>query len=845
MPTGRLVCLGLIAICTGALAGEPAVTFAAAPTVSRADGRVTVAFAVSAKTDVEVAVLDARGKVVRHLAAGVLGAESPPPAPLKPGLAQSIAWDGKDDRGRPVPGAGNDSTGPFSVRVRAGIRASLDRMIGDNPAQIESPCGLAVGPDGTVYVHHTSFGFGTGSSHGTVTAFDRNGAYLRTVAPYAANLSDEKLKGVKRLELEPGVKIPFVYNAETRGLIPGLGGEPELSRGVVTGDGRIILCGTMGIQRGKSECRLVSLNADGSIPSQGLLGPGFGATPAPSLAISPDGGTIYAVGVVRGAGKNAKPANAVYAMKWGDKEPRALIQAGLDDPRSVAVDAAGNLYVADKGNGRVAVFKPDGAALGALKTESPERVEVNPRTGAVYVLGGAGVDELRKYDSWKSTAPTASAKLPASRSKDYTALIALDHSAQPPTLWVSTSGTKGRVASFRLLRIEDQGASFGKQVEVTELPGNNAAAAIKPTDLTVVGENLYVWAQRGWNKPLAFNAVTGQAVGAPPLPPQKMSWGVGFGFEAGADGNYYVATGWPKICLYRFDAGFKALPYPGLEGGAFQDLGGPRTRLRGMCADARGNAYVLRQKDDPGGGKGGEPYGDANAVAMIGPDGKMINDRLVDSDIRSLNSVRVDPAGNIYLALGARAGGALLPKHLAGKLPDSPQDPDAELGYNYYPLMYGSIVKFSPRGGEIRLKGEGAPASFLYDGKVFIKGAEWSWFGASAVPSWVHGGFQPNICMCESPRFDVDGFGRCFFPDACGFRVGILDTAGNLIGWFGRYGNRDSAGKGSRIPEPAIPIGWAQAVTVDGEAVFVGDRLNGRILRVRLGSEAEATCAIK
>ena len=98
--------------------------------------------------------------------------------------------------------------------------------------------------------------------------------------------------------------------------------------------------------------------------------------------------------------------------------------------------------------------------------------------------------------------------------------------------------------------------------------------------------------------------------------------------------------------------------------------------------------------------------------------------------------------------------------------------------------------------------------------------------------------------MCESPRFDVDGFGRSFFGDACGFRVGVLDTGGTLICWFGSYGNQDSAGPGSPIPTPEIPIGWAHAVAVDDEAAFVGDRLNQRVVRVKLGCAAEASCAL-
>src|SRR5262249_42879821 len=95
-------------------------------TATQAGDRVKIAFAVSAPTDVEVAVLDAKGKVVRHLAAGVLGGKNPPPAPLQPGLAQEIVWDGKDDHGQ-------KAEGPFQLRARAGTGIVLGRILADIP----------------------------------------------------------------------------------------------------------------------------------------------------------------------------------------------------------------------------------------------------------------------------------------------------------------------------------------------------------------------------------------------------------------------------------------------------------------------------------------------------------------------------------------------------------------------------------------------------------------------------------------------------------------------------------------------------------------------------------------
>jgi hypothetical protein len=74
-----------------------------------------------------VAVIDQSGTIVRHLAAGVLGGTYNPPSPLKPGLSQSIAWDGKDDTGFPL------TDGNYKVRVRLGIRPVLDSYIDTKP----------------------------------------------------------------------------------------------------------------------------------------------------------------------------------------------------------------------------------------------------------------------------------------------------------------------------------------------------------------------------------------------------------------------------------------------------------------------------------------------------------------------------------------------------------------------------------------------------------------------------------------------------------------------------------------------------------------------------------------
>src|SRR5262249_50311676 len=74
-------------------------TFTKKPTAVKSGDKVKIEFAVDRNTDVAVYVEDTQGKVIRHLAGGVLGKN--PPEPLKANsLAQSLEWDGKDNFGK-------------------------------------------------------------------------------------------------------------------------------------------------------------------------------------------------------------------------------------------------------------------------------------------------------------------------------------------------------------------------------------------------------------------------------------------------------------------------------------------------------------------------------------------------------------------------------------------------------------------------------------------------------------------------------------------------------------------------------------------------------------------------
>ncbi len=118
----QAVIAAMILACPAADAA--AASFAAKPKAVRDGNKVKISFAVSAPTDVEVAILDAKGKVVRHLAAGLLGEKAP--APFKKGsLKQEIFWDGKGDYGGVVSAT--------KVRVRLGLKFGAAKALDVRP----------------------------------------------------------------------------------------------------------------------------------------------------------------------------------------------------------------------------------------------------------------------------------------------------------------------------------------------------------------------------------------------------------------------------------------------------------------------------------------------------------------------------------------------------------------------------------------------------------------------------------------------------------------------------------------------------------------------------------------
>jgi len=69
--------------------------------------------------------------------------------------------------------------------------------------------------------------------------------------------------------------------------------------------------------------------------------------------------------------------------------------------------------------------------------------------------------------------------------------------------------------------------------------------------------------------------------------------------------------------------------------------------------------------------------------------------------------------------------------------------------------------------------------------------------------------------------------------------VTIIDNAGGVISEFGHYGNNDSWGTASPVPEVDIPLAFPLAVAASNDYVYVNDMVNNRLVRVQMNYELD------
>ncbi len=682
--------LSFASLLLAGLASAGEVSFAAKPTARRDGDKTVISFAVGRETDVAVYVENAKGEVVRHLVAGVLGKN--PPEPLKANsLEQSVEWDGLDDDGKRAEG------GPFKARVGLGLRASYAGQSfaekgQTGPNKIENVLGLAAGPDGRVYVLSDCSGWVWGTT--AVHVFRRDGGYEKTIKPFPANLPVERAAAAGAFLNSFGGLNPLIYRPLGLSFYPF---EDVAAQPAVTADGQLVLAvvpGT-GVDRG-SVAHLAAIAGDGGIPNATYAGPPLGARTVfaqyPFLAAAPDSKAIYLTGV---GPQSGKPTHAVYRVALPERGPAEVWfgdpgQSGggktlLNDPRGLAADGQGHLLVADYGNNRVVSLDAKARSFaGEFPVPAPNWLAVHPRTGAVYVQSG---DAVVKFSGWRDTKEQARLELPGKPDKRGRWVLALEASAEPAVLWAARGA--------QLLRCEDQGAKFAEPVPADCYPATRfRRPAADPTRREVACK----FPDGPYSSTLRIlNEETGQV--------RALGKGVAGG-EATAIGGrahrldrngfiYAQDDGFMAGGVIRFDPQGKMVPfaatadYPGPKRGRLPaGFTGTTWWERDFSVDRKGDIYVKAR---------GPEYHGLMTVEVYDQQGRLKRTALwTVSD--GMYGPRLDPKGNLYVMEAVKPFGQPFPEEFKDRL----RGPNAD---EWFDWIYGSIVKFSPDGGAIWFSG--------------------------------------------------------------------------------------------------------------------------------------------
>ncbi|QDU28578.1 SMP-30/Gluconolaconase/LRE-like region [Anatilimnocola aggregata] len=821
-----------------------------------------VTFELNRLTDVEVALVDpASSLVVRHLAAGVLGDNPPPPLVAK-SRSQKIAWDGKDDYGLPVA-----DPAKLTVRVRAGMSVKLDRIVGGDPYAFWSELsgqgdhaqwmvtGLEAKSDGSVYVLGNSTFYGAP----TIRQYDARGAYRRTVFPPPAGKPVDDVQG-----WGINVRDDGTYTLQSRSGW----GQASPSKTLLSRGGQA-LCATLVPTSASDNLCLTSVagrdfgNQQMTIGCDGTLRENqvnvmLGGEPLPTRgfsgnlfsALSSDGKSLYVSGLF--ANDNAQGISTTGFWRDGqvwkvdlatrktqvffsldEKDVIATMKARTASSightsanpyaalQGVATDAEGRVFICDRQNKRIVVLDDEGKLIREIPVAYPDAIAVNPKSQALYVTtrfgdyGGNGEMALLKFGDWtKDDAPEVSLPL--------------------------RSGIGKFRENSHLAVVEDKGEMF-VWVAYTTLP-------------------VRVYQDSGTSLELVKDFYEAGPQRALDLQHMEVDQKTGDVYIADAQGFCFRITDWkdPQFVLCKQDA---------------------KTPLRAssIAIDARSRHLythyhwgtpVYRWSMD------GDFFTPAPAGVLQKESVVTIPGRPVPT-VGSAHAITPPIACSwIFTGLGER-GIAVAPSGglaTLGVLPDKNNRADDYSGPLHYfkpesarvpwqPLRFSGFGGQKPRSGGIRFDPRGnlyvglhngnvnnMPQGFDRDpdfkattGRIYKYAPTGSVEGGTLFPKEpaapdkvydIH--YGPLGPQSRTPRFGVDGYGRVYYPTGQLPRVSVIDNEGNPIVTFGTYGNRDSMGglPGDLVPTKDLPMAWPNSVDATDDHIYVSDIVNVRLLRI-------------
>lgn len=824
--------------------------FSKPPKIEKTSTGFTITFTVQNACDVTVWVATPDGAIIRRLACGCLGPNAPEPF-QRGTLTQRIEWDGKDDNGQVVQNG-------FVVHVGLGMRVKFSRILFAVKPGIATrgPAALTCDSQGVL---HILWGHMRSANLGGIinlTRFDREGNYLQTIYPFRTDLPKEKISAVNFLQTPEGCTIPLTGRSRHRpysGFLPGI---DSLTRHnpLITRDGRYIFPSGIPVAdaEGRIARRLLCINTDGSCQKDTYFGPPLPPESAEGLtflAFSPDEKYVYISGTYHlGKGKRH---HAVYRVQWTDTEPPKPFvgtecesgndNAHFNDPRGIAVDSHGRLYVCDYKNDRIQVYTSDGKYIKTLTLPGPDQVLVHPKTHAIYILSIRDRGNIASYASkqWEVYENKAIVKLKSldepvevgqielpKRQRyfhDCPPILVLDTTANPAVIWTASVGRQA--PGDYLWKIIDDGNTL-RRADHKIIGYPFWSSGVCPAIAAAREYNEFYLVGGGIDGAVRIKAGSGE-IQEFPIPKEAINW-LGR-VRAGPHGWLYLNCGKlitpPKDMRWiirRYDRDGKLIPFKEKEG--LETLGYHSGTYKGeMCPQFAiapdGKIYVSECSTT-----GGVARSKTNVYS---PDGELIKSGFISDQTHTPAPIAVDGMGRFYTADAVKPVGVDFPPFLGS-------DPRGHFKY-----WYGTVCRFGSNGGAFRHVGENEKYTHIGGhrggiGKVVIEGAEWEYFGISPMP-------QSSLCECHVAGLDADAFGRIFVTDVCTHSIRVLDSAGNLILRFGEYGNLDSRGADSSVPMPEIPLRYPSAVAALDEYAAVADAHNRRIIEVKFSFQTHVS----